>query len=187
MKIYIRSDKYDDVWDYISEINQEFTSENTSQNSKKLPSVFGMKGVSFQPGTINLDYGGGRFDNVAEYLIKIDVINLVLDPFNRTREHNKQVIDTLRDAGGADTATCANVLNVIKERDNRMWVLRNMQKLVKHGGTIYIIVYEDDGTGNEGETTRGYQLRRKTKEYMDEILEVFPNAKRNGKLITIVN
>ena len=187
MKIYIRSDKYDEVWDYISEINQEFTSENTSINSKKTPAVFHMSGVSFKPGTINLDYGGGKFDNVAEYLSTMDVINLVLDPFNRSKEHNKEVIETLRAAGGADTATCSNVLNVIKERENRMWVLRNMQKLVRHGGIIYITVYEGDGKGDEGETSSGYQLRRKTKDYMDDIFEVFPNAKIKGKLITIVN
>lgn len=199
----IRADQYDDVWQSIAEINQEFTSENTSMNKGKKPAVFGYPFFksALKPGTINIDYGGGRFDNVAEYLMEYDVINLVLDPFNRSSEHNKEVIETLRAAGGADTGTCANVLNVIKEQSNRMQVLKNLKALVKPGGKIYIIVYEDTKNAHlgEGETTNGYQLRRKTKDYMGEILSVFPNAQlmnekgrvskagANGKLIYIVN
>lgn len=181
----IRADQYDDVWQTIANINQEFTSENTSINSGSLPAVFNMSGVKI--GKINLDYGGGKFDNVAEYFAKDGIVNLVLDPFNRSKDHNYEVILTLRDIGGAYTATCSNVLNVVKEKKNRMEILTNMKKLVRPGGTIYITVYEADGSGEEGETTSGYQLRKKTAEYMDEIYEVFPNAKRKGKLITIVN
>ena len=178
-------DQYEDVWDEIKEIDQEFTSENTSINAKNLPAIFNM--VSFEPGTVNVDYGGGRYDNVAEYLTKYDVINMVLDPFNRSKAHNREVINLVRDHGGADTATCSNVLNVIKEPENRMQVLRNMSKLVRPGGKIYITVYEGSGKADEKATKSGYQLNRKTAEYMDEIQQVFPNAVRKGKLITAIN
>lgn len=178
-------DQYEDVWDSIKDIDQEFTSENTSINAKNLPAVFNM--VSFEPGTVNVDYGGGRFDNVAEYLTQYDVINMVLDPFNRSKKHNREVINLVRNHGGADTATCSNVLNVIKEPQNRMQVLENMKKLVKPGGKIYITVYEGSGKADEKATKSGYQLNRKTAEYMDEILQVFPNAQRKGKLITATN
>ena len=167
--------------DDIQEISQEFTSENTSINSSKLPAIFKM--VTFQPGTINIDYGGGRFDNVADYLTQFDVINLVYDPYNRTPEHNKEVIRTVRKAGGADTATCSNVLNVIKEPEVRQNVLQNIKKLVKPNGTVYITVYEGSGKNNEGPTKSGYQLNRKTEGYLDEIKQVFPDAVRKGKLI----
>ena len=93
---------FNEYEDDIQEISQEFTSENTSINSTKLPAIFKM--VSFEPGTTNIDYGGGRFDNVADYLTQYDVINLVYDPYNRTPEHNKEVIKTLRRAGGANTS-----------------------------------------------------------------------------------
>lgn len=171
-------DKYEDE---IKEIGQEFTSENTSINSTKLPAVFKM--VSFEPGTVNVDYGGGRFDNVADYLSQYDVINLVYDPYNRTNDHNKQVLKTIREHGGADTATCSNVLNVIKEPEVRLNVLSNIKKLVKPGGEVYITVYEGSGKGDEGPTKSGYQLNRKTADYMDEIQQVFPDAVRKGKLI----
>lgn len=178
-------DQYEDVWDSIKEIDQEFTSENTSINSTKLPAIFNM--ISFEPGTVNVDYGGGKFDNVADYLTQYDVINMVLDPFNRSKAHNREVINLIREHGGADTATCSNVLNVIKEPQNRIGVLENMKKLVRPSGKVYITVYEGSGKGNEGETKSGYQLNKKTAEYMDEILQVFPNATRKGKLITAIN
>ena len=171
--------------DDIQEIGQEFTSENTSNNNNRLPAVFNM--VSFEPGTVNIDYGGGKFDNVAEYLTQYDVVNLVYDPYNRTAEHNKEVIRLVREHGGADTATCSNVLNVIKEPEVRINVLNNIKKLVKPNGKVYITVYEGKGNNAEGPTKSGYQLNRKTAEYMDEIQQVFPDAKRKGKLIVATN
>lgn len=175
------SEDFEDYEDEIQEIDQEFTSENTSINSGKLPAIFGL--VHFEPGTINIDYGGGKFDNVAEYLTQYDVINLVYDPYNRSKEHNKEVLRTCRAAGGADTATCSNVLNVIKEPEVRKNVLENIKKIVKPTGTVYITVYEGSGKGNEGPTKSGYQLNRKTADYLQEIQEVFPDAVRKGKLI----
>ena len=175
----------DEYEDDIQEISQEFTSENTSINSSKLPAIFKM--ISLEPGTINIDYGGGRFDNVADYLTQFDIINLVYDPYNRTKEHNSEVIRTVRKAGGADTATCSNVLNVIKEPEVRLNVLQNISKLVKPSGTVYITVYEGSGKGDEGPTKSGYQLNRKTADYLEEIQQVFPNAERKGKLIVATN
>lgn len=175
----------EDVFDDIKEIGQEFTSENTSINSKKLPAIFNM--VTFNPGTVNLDYGGGRFNNVAEYLKQYDVINLVYDPYNRSSEHNQEVIRLIREHGGADTATCSNVLNVIKEPEVRLNVLKNISKLVKSGGTVYITVYEGKGNNEGAPTKSGYQLNRKTADYLEEIQEVFPECKKRGKLIECVN
>lgn len=175
----------DDVYEDIKEIGQEFTSENTSINSKKVPAVFKM--VHFEPGTVNCDFGGGKFNTAAEYLEQYDVVNLVYDPYNRSSEHNQEVIRLIREHGGADTATCSNVLNVIKEPEVRLNVLKNISKLVKSGGTVYITVYEGKGNNAEGPTKSGYQLNRKTADYLEEIQQVFPDAKRKGKLIVCSN
>lgn len=43
------------------------------------------------------------------------------------------------------------------------------------------------GDGAEGPTKSGYQLNRKTGDYMDEVGKVFSNVKRKGKLITAIN
>lgn len=175
------AEEFEDYEDEIKEIDQEFTSENTSINSKKLPALFNM--VQFEPGTLNLNYGGGRWNNVAEYLTQYDVIDLVYDPYNRSKEHNQDVIKAIRNHGGADTATCSNVLNVIKEPEVRLNVLQNIKKLVKPDGKVYITVYEGTGKGDEGPTKSGYQLNRKTADYLDEVKQVFPDATRKGKLI----
>ena len=65
--------------------------------------------------------------------------------------------------------------------------MRNLKRMVKPGGDIYITVYEGTGKGDEGPTKAGYQLNRKTADYLEEIQEVFPNATRKGKLIKATN
>ena len=164
---------------------QEFNSAATSINSSKLPAIF--KLVHFRPNTINIDYGGGKFDNAAEALAKQDVTNLVYDPFNRSKEHNDMVLDIIEKNGGADSATCSNVLNVIKEPEARRNVLENISKLVKPNGDIYITVYEGSGSAEGKVTKSGYQLNRKTADYLEEIRQVFPDAERKGKLIIASN
>lgn len=164
---------------------QEFSSAATSINSTKLPAIYNM--VNFRPGDVVVDFGGGRFDNAVNYLKDKNVTLLVYDPYNRSAEHNKEVLRILKEHGGADAAINSNVLNVIKEHEAREAVLRNIKKITKRGAPIYITVYEGKGDGAEGPTKSGYQLNRKTGDYMDEIEQVFSNVKRKGKLITAIN
>ena len=177
---YIDDEDLEEDFD-INNTEQEYTSANTSINSSKLPAIF--KLVNLSPNTINLDFGGGRFNNASEYLATKDVTNLIYDPYNRSSEHNKNVLDTIRKNNGADTATCSNVLNVIKEENARHTVIQNIYNLLKSNGTAYFTVYEGTGKGNEGATKSGYQLNRKTVDYVDEIKEVFSDVTRKGKLI----
>lgn len=163
------------------ETDQQYSSAATSINSSKLPALFSM--VDFKEGSINLDYGGGRFDNVAEYLQdKYGATNLVYDKYNRSADHNREVLNQVRQNGGADTVTCSNVLNVIAEESERLAVLRNCKRYLKAGGTCYITVYEGNGKGEGAPTKSGYQLNRKTKDYEDEIKKVFSSVTRKGKL-----
>lgn len=165
----------------IQEVEQEYTSENTSINSTKLPAIYSM--VNFPEGAVVLDYGGGKFDNAVAYLDSIGCKGYVYDPYNRSAEHNREVIKIIRANGGADITLCSNVLNVIKEAGVRQNVLENIKKLTKPSGKVYITVYEGKGDNAEGPTKSGYQLNRKTASYIDEVKEVFPEASRKGKLI----
>ena len=169
----------------LTHVDQEYDSAATSINSKKLPAIYNM--VEFHPGELALDYDGGKFDNAVNYLKDKDVTLLVYDPYNRTDEHNKEVLSIIRDNKGVDVAVCSNVLNVIKEPEARINVLQNIKRLVKSGGDVYITVYEGTGNGNEGPTKSGYQLNRKTVGYMEEVQSIFPNAERHGKLIHATN
>lgn len=169
----------------LKQAQQEFSSAATSINSTKLPAIYNM--VEFRPGDVVVDFGGGKFDNAVNYLKDKDVTLLVYDPYNRSAEHNKEVLRLLKEHGGADAAVNSNVLNVIKEPEAREAVLRNIKKITKRGAPIYITVYEGRGDGAEGPTKSGYQLNRKTSDYMEEVGRVFSNVKRKGKLITAIN
>lgn len=171
----------EDIHDELETAEQSISSAATSINSSKLPAIF--KLVKFDPNTVNLDYGGGRFDNATDYLATIDVENLIYDPYNRTTEHNSKVISRIRHNGGADTATCSNVLNVIKEPAARATVIKNISTLLKNSGTAYFTVYEGTGMSDERETKAGYQLNRPTAAYVEEISKYFSNVRRKGKLI----
>lgn len=169
----------------LKQAQQEFSSAATSINSNKLPAIYKM--VNFRSGDVVVDFGGGKFDNAVNYLKDKGVTLLVYDPYNRSAEHNKEVLRILKEHGGADAAVNSNVLNVIKEPEAREAVLRNIKKITKRGAPIYITVYEGRGDGAEGPTKSGYQLNRKTGDYMDEVGSVFSNVKRKGKLITAIN
>lgn len=169
----------------LSHPEQEFDSAATSINSNKLPAIYKM--VNFNEGDVVIDFGGGRFDNAVEYIKDKGATLVVYDPYNRSAEHNEQVLATLEENGGADAAVNSNVLNVIKEPEARQAVLQNIKKLLKPGAPVYITVYEGRGDGVEGPTKSGYQLNRKTEGYLDEVREVFPDAIRKGKLIVATN
>lgn len=161
---------------------QEFTSKKTSINKDKLPAIYGL--VNFPKGSIVLDYGGGKFDNGLEYLETKGCTGYVYDPFNRDAAHNRKVLAEIRKNGGADITLCSNVLNVIKEPEVRLSVLKNIKRLTKPSGKVYILVYEGDRSGVGRQSQKdAYQLNKKTEFYLEEVQEVFPQATRKGKLI----
>lgn len=165
-------------------MKQEFTSANTSINNKKIPALFTMSKATFEPDTVNFDIGGGKYDTATDYLYGLGVRSFVWDKYNRTEKWNKNVINTLIMCGGADTVTISNVLNVIKEQENRHELLEMAYVFSKPTATIYITVYEGDKTGIGKQTkTDCYQLNRKTAGYIEEISMVFPHVERHGKLI----
>lgn len=166
--------------DEIETAEQEYSSASTSLN--QVPALFKNPQVIFSG--LNLDYGGGKYDTATMYLADRGIESVVYDPYNRTPEHNAETLNKVRRNGGADTITCANVLNVIKEPAARMVVLRNIYKYLKPGCCAYFSMYEH----NRGEGPTGgnkYQLARKTAEYVPEIASIFgdENVQRKGKLI----
>jgi hypothetical protein len=157
---------------------QEFTSEGTSLN--QVPALH--KGIAWQPGTTNFDLGGGKYDTATEHLADKGVTNHVIDPFNRTAEHNDAVQEAIR-RNPTDTGTLANVLNVVKEPEVRQQILQQLADGVKPGGKVYISTYEGSGSGEGAPSTRGWQENRNTASYLDEVKQVFPDAHMEGKTI----
>lgn len=161
-------------------VSQAISSAKTS--IMQIPALFKHKAVKF--GDVNIDIGGGRFDLATNYLASIGTTNLVFDPFNRPETTNASTLDYLHSGKRADTATCANVLNVIAEEEARKNVILEVAKAIKPDGTAYFMVYEGNGTGIGKETSAGYQNNRKTADYVQEISQWFDSVQRSGKLIT---
>lgn len=179
------AEELDEDEDDLDHPDQEFDSADTSINSTKLPAIYKM--ITIPEGSVGIDFGGGKWDNAIEHIRDLGATLCVYDPYNRSKAYNKETLKTLRANGGADWAVTSNVLNVIKEPSARKAVLENISKITKPGAPIYITVYEGRGDGKAGQTKSGYQLNRKTKDYIEEIQEVFPDAKRKGKLIVATN
>ncbi len=162
------------------DILQDFNSAKTSLNQISRIHT----NTKFEPNTVVLDYGGGKFDKAVEFMKSQNVLNLVYDPYNRSNEHNREVLDYIKENNGADYVVCANVLNVIKEESIIRNVLEDLDKYCKNGGIIRICVYEgnkqNDGKGNDSKNT--YQRNSKTKDYEQIIRDVYENKGYNVDL-----
>lgn len=158
-------------------IRQKFGSGATSLRQV----AAGFKKIDFAPGTVNLDLGGGKFDEGTKYLAEKGVTNLVYDPVNRSSEENWKIYDAVRN-GGVDTVTCNNVLNVIGEAEARDNVILQAAKALKPGGVAYFTVYEGDGSGKGRQSkSDSWQEHRKTKTYVGEVERHFGSVSlRNG-------
>ena len=157
---------------------QKITSADTSVN--QVAATF--KKVDFKPGTKNLDYGGGKYDAGTDYMKSIGVENFVYDPFNRTEEHNKDVISKMA-KDKADTVTVNNVLNVIAEGDARDFVVKDAARYLKPNGTAYFLVYEGDRSGEGKRTSKGFQNNKKAEFYLPVVKESFSDVSRQGNMI----
>lgn len=90
----------------------------------QVPALFN-KNAAF--GAVNIDIGGGRFNAATDYLRSIGT-NMIFDPYNRAAEENEDTLSYLRSGKRADTATVANVLNVIAEPEARANVILQAAK-----------------------------------------------------------
>lgn len=76
---------------------QTIKSAKTSQN--QIPALF--RKLEAYKGTTVIDIGGGKYDRGINYLVdQYGMQAAVYDPFNRTEDHNRQVLENY--AGMAD-------------------------------------------------------------------------------------
>ena len=106
----------------VERYRQSIDSAGTSLN--QLPAIFQKvkKSGGWKKGTINLDLGGGKYDQATLFLRRFGVTNIIIDPYNRPAEVNQQATAKLKQSP-ADTVTLANVLNVIPEPEEQLKVL----------------------------------------------------------------
>jgi hypothetical protein len=157
-------------------MKQEYTSAKTS--IKQIPAGFRIidKHFGWQPGTVNLDIGGGKYDLMTIELQKKGVKNLIYDPFNRPLEHNLKIIQELED-NSVDTVTMFNLLNVIKEFEIQLNALNMAYDALKHGGMLYVRSTYMNPAKVSGVTKSGtFQHYKTQKEYLEIVREIFHSA-----------
>ena len=122
-----------------------------------------------------MDNGGGRYDAGKNHIeSNVEGAKLyVHDPFNRSEEHNTKVKKECE--GNCDYVGMHNVLNVIKEPEEREKALKTVKSFMRpKTGIAHISVYQGDKSGKGRVTTKGWQEHRPTSSYEDEIKGVFP-------------
>ena len=164
---------------------QEFSSEKTSL--KQIPAGFNIvdKYFGWQPNTVNLDIGGGKYDLMTEKLLERSVTNLIFDPYNRSYKHNEDVL--LEALLGVNTVTIFNVLNVVKEKELQLDILNLANKTLLVGGRVFVRSTYMNPKKVSGVTKSGtFQHYLTQKEYLIIIKEVFPNAILKNEIISAI-
>lgn len=163
-------------------LNQQYTSQDTSINV--INKVY-TKG-KYVKGSNILDYGGGKYDSNIEYMEQKGCRVIVYDPYNRSEEYNKNTMDFVSN-NLIHYIVCSNVLNVIKEDNIITEIIKNILEIKQknNGCKVYISVYEGDKTGNQKETTKGWQRNQKTSCYIEFIKNLGYEAKLNKGIIVI--
>jgi hypothetical protein len=157
---------------------QEYTSAKSSV--KQLPAGFKIvdKYFGWQQGTINFDIGGGKYNLMTEKLKEKGVTNLIFDPYNRNLKHNVDVIRGILVADGVHSATIFNVLNVIKEREIQLNVIKLARNALKKGGIVFVRSTYMNRNKASGVTKSGtFQHYLTQEEYLEIVKEIFPKAK----------
>jgi TP901 family phage tail tape measure protein len=163
---------------YVPNFSQEISSAGTSLN--QIPGLFKKFGPKLGPR--NIDIGGGKYDTGTNFLNqKFGIASRVYDPFNRTKEFNDETLKQF--FGTADTATIANVLNVIKEGPAREDLLKFISKSIKPKGSAYFGIYEGNKSGIGAVTSKGYQRNLPADKYLEEISKYFDIKKKTGNYI----
>ena len=162
---------------------QKYTSAKTSIDynpQRSLPIIFGaFKKGWIKLGPVNADIGGGKHDTITNWLKTQGVQNLVYDRFNRSPDHNRQILKRLQDSP-ADTATVSNVLNVIAEPESRLDVIRKAHFVLRPNGIAYFSMYKAPKAG-EVANRDSFQIAQNNAFYMPEIEKVFGNILFNKK------
>lgn len=163
-------------------MRQEYSSADTSLNQVSRAYTVYQSKVGFKRGSYILDYGGGRFDTAKDFMEQYGCTVRIFDPFNRTKEHNRSVLEYSR-KHVPDYIINANVLNVIKENEIVDDVVRNISRLAGKDTLCIFCVYEGNGTGHGTRTTKGWQRNQRTASYVPVIQRYFTNVERRFNLI----
>lgn len=148
---------------------------------KQVAAIF--KNDKFPIGPTNLDIGGGKYNLGTEYLEEKGITNYIYDTYSRDCEYNQHVLNVLKEKE-IDTVTVANVLNVVRSKEERQGIIAQAASMVKEEGICYFQIYEGNRSGIEKVTSkRTWQANKKTAEYIDELSPYFFGIEKKGNVL----
>jgi len=162
--------------------SREVYSEATTR--RQVPALFKEidRAYGWPRGARNADIGGGSWDDATKWLAKKGVENIVYDPGNRSDDENLDALSRIV-GGQCDTATVANVLNVIPEAGSRSDIIELAAVSLKEGGIAFFSVHEGHGDMQIDETRDGYQNNARLAEYVPEVERWFEDVRVVGRRI----
>jgi hypothetical protein len=147
-------------------------------NTKQIDSTEGWGGMdsilrAYSVGRRAIDVGGGESDSNRAYLLHHYQIDCqVIDPFKRSKAHNRWVRAQAK-RRPVDVCFSISVLNVIDTPEARVKHLRLCRRLVKPLGQVFFKVWPGDGSGKGAVRSSGYQSNAPLECYLEEIQTVF--------------
>lgn len=154
-------------------MKQNFTSKNTSINTKKLPAIYNKINWDNVRGKTVYDFGCGKPETVSlilNFLEQYDVDYIPYDPYNQSLADQTVAFERRFDA---DIYICSNVLCVIKEYDNVQKVINEISNYITNehpykNKIFFFKIYEGDKTGQGRETKKDcWQRNQLTKDYIN--------------------
>lgn len=175
----------ENLWDVK---HQEFPSRKTSIKQVPAPAKKMIALGELKDDSVNLDIGGGKYEDLTEFFGMYGITSYVYDPFNRSDEHNNRVLELTKN-GQSDTVTIFNVLNVIKEEDIQIQVLEQAKNALKPGGKVYIYsdYYVKGKVAGPIKGRASYQHYYKLSDLLPIVKKVFNNAYLDSKIRCIVS
>jgi SAM-dependent methyltransferase len=147
----------------------EYGSAATSVNKDKVPQLFtwAVAAGLIKAGSSVFDCGCGRWIAPVRNLLVADVGVARLDQWDPNWYPDADYVPFC----GYDVVCLSNVLNVIREKEDRITALKAAWDALKPGGVMLVTVYEADGSGASGPSKDGcWQERRKLSSYVEKEL-----------------
>lgn len=147
-------------------MKQQFTSKNTSINTKRLPTIYSKLNLERLRDKTIFDYGSGKIETVRiirEKLEAYDIDYIPYDIYNLSPADNCYALERRKEA---DIYICSNVLNVIKEDEI---VQRIIDEIIQLSNTkpYFFKIYEGNKSGVGKQTKKDcWQRNQKTKDYL---------------------
>ena len=149
-------------------MKQQFTSKNTSINTKRLPTIYSKLNLERLRDKTIFDYGSGKIETVRiirEKLEAYDIDYIPYDIYNLSPADNCYALERRKEA---DVYICSNVLNVIKEDDIIQMIIDEIVQL-SNTKPYFFKIYEGNKSEVGKQTKKDcWQRNQKTKDYLQQ-------------------